>query len=129
MTRTVARPSVLRLNAADNVAIAMERLAPGAQVEVEQIAVIESIPSGHKLATRPIAQGEAVLKYGQVIGEATRPIGAGAHVHVHNLAVSDLRQAAQGLRISPRSERPRSFEGFRRPNGKVGVRNYVGVLT
>lgn len=47
------------------------------------------IPYGHKISTRAIATGEAVVKYGQRIGLAAGPIAAGEHVHSHNLSKED----------------------------------------
>ena len=129
MTTTTTRPPVLRLNAADNVLVAMQRLESGARIEPERLSICEPIPSGHKVAARGIGEGEPVLKYGQVIGVATQAIAAGAHVHTHNLAVSDLRQPVRSARSAPRREQARSFAGFRHSNGSVGVRNYIGVLT
>src|SRR6185437_4444652 len=87
------KPNVLRLHVADNVVIAMRRLAAGEPLAGEGVAAAEAIASGHKVAVRPIAAGETVRKYGQVIGAATLAIAPGAHVHSHNLAVSDLRGA------------------------------------
>src|SRR4051794_26105861 len=57
--------------------------------------LVENIPAGHKLALTGIAAGEAVIKYGQIIGFATSPISAGAHVHTHNLAVRDFARDYQ----------------------------------
>ena len=94
MTTETARPNALRLNAADNVIIAMRRIAGGEPIRGEGIVTVEPIASGHKIATRPIQAGETVRKYGQVIGAATADIAAGAHVHTHNLAVSTLREGA-----------------------------------
>ena len=121
MTRT------LRLHAEDDVAIAVDRLPAG---HVAEGVTTGAIPRGHKFALRPIAAGEPVRKYGQIIGEATAEIAPGAHVHTQNL----------GMAAGPRSYRfgeaqpltpaaPETFEGFRRDNGKVGTRNYLGVLT
>ncbi len=70
-----------------------------------------------------------MLKYGQVIGVATADIQPGAHVHTHNVAISELRRAAGAQRFTPRIEAARTFMGFRRANGRVGVRNYVAILT
>jgi altronate hydrolase len=126
---TSAEVSMVRLNLADNVVVASARVPRGAMVAGEGVRAAEAIASGHKMATAAIAAGEAVLKYGQVIGSATTDIAAGAHVHVHNLAVSDQRAAATVAPPTPRSEAPRQFMGFHRAGGKVGVRNYVGVLT
>lgn len=121
--------TVIRLNSEDNVVVAARRIAAGTAIASEGLAAAELIPSGHKVATRPIAIGEPVLKYGQVIGVATQAIAPGAHVHQHNLAVSRLR-ATPGAGPIPHAPRPaHTFQGFRRASGKVGVRNYVGVLT
>ena len=129
MALDTARPNALRLHAADNVVVAMRRVAAGEAVATEGVTALESVGNGHKLATRDIAAGEVVLKYGQVIGVATTDIAAGAHVHSHNLAVSGLRLAAGAAPSWSRQEPGRTFEGFRRAGGRVGVRNYVGVLT
>ncbi len=50
------------------------------------LGVALGIPYGHKVALRPIARGEPVIKYGVAIGRATCEIASGAHVHVHNCA-------------------------------------------
>ncbi len=119
---------VIRLHPADNVAVAVRRLPAGAAV-ANDVAAREPIPSGHKVAVAPIAAGEAVRRYGQVIGAATQPIPAGAHVHVHNLVMSQLRAEPELREGWRRNEPPRSFWGYRRQNGRAGVRNYIGVLT
>ncbi len=122
------RPNVLRLNPADNVVVAMRRLEAGETVDGEGVAARAPIPSGHKVAARAIHAGETIHKYGQVIGVATADVAPGAHVHTHNMAMSSLREAARAG-AAPRQEASRTFEGYRRANGKVGVRNYIGVLT
>ena len=99
---------VIRLHPADNVAIAVRRLPTGAAV-ANDVAAREPIPSGHKVAVAPIAAGEAVRRYGQVIGAATQPIRAGAHVHVHNLVMSQLRAELELREGRRRNEPPRSF--------------------
>lgn len=75
----------------DNVATALcdlkahQDVQPIGAVDLAAIALVASIPLCHKFALRAIAQGEEVIKYGEVIGKATWPIAAGDHVHVHNL--------------------------------------------
>jgi len=123
------RPNVLRLHPSDNVVIAMRKVAAGEALAGEGISASEAIGNGHKIATAPIAAGATVRKYGQVIGAATADIAPGAHVHSHNLAMSALREDAAGAQARPLDVAPRTFEGFRRANGKAGVRNYIGVLT
>ena len=76
---------------ADNVCTVLENVEPGAQVDVDAggekvaVRVAERIPFGHKFAIRNIQRDEPILKYGEVIGVATREIRRGEHVHVHNL--------------------------------------------
>lgn len=75
----------------DNVATAIsdiaadQAVAVGIEEENLTITVRQAIPLGHKLALRPIRSGEAILKYGTVIGRATQEIQRGEHVHVHNV--------------------------------------------
>ena len=92
----------------DNVATALEPLEPGRQLDVNGISLtaIEPIASGHKVALRRIAQGEAVIKYGSPIGLATTDIPTGAHVHTHNVASSRGR----GDLESPAPSQPRLAE-------------------
>jgi len=109
--------------------VATRRIAAGTRLAGEQLTTVDTIPSGHKIATAEIAVGEPVRKYGQVIGVATAPISKGAHVHVQNLAMSDQRApAGQPVRWSG-SQPQRTFQGYRRSDGRVGTRNYIGVLT
>jgi altronate dehydratase len=119
----------IRLHGADNVVIALADLAAGAAVEG---AVLHGpVPRGHKIAVAPIAIGTPVLRYGQIIGQATADIAAGAHVHSHNLGMGPhstdyaIGAEAQALPALP----PRTFMGFHRADGHVGTRNYLGILT
>ena len=119
----------IRLHPSDNVVVATARLAKGTTLPEESVAILDDVPFGHKVAIAAIPAGAAVCKYGQVIGIATEAIAPGRHVHTHNLAVSDLRSAAGKTAAWSRNEPQRCFMGYRRANGRVGVRNYVGVLT
>lgn len=125
-----ASAAVIRLHPSDDVAITPARIAAGAPVAgLEGVIAVDAIPQGHKIAVTAIAQGSAVRKYGQVIGVATADIAAGAHVHSHNLAMSDERAGIAPPAAAPRDEPPRSFMGYRRADGRVGTRNYIGILT
>ncbi len=143
---------ILVMHPADNVALAATDLAEGQVVESgeQRITLQEAIPAGHKLALRPIADCERVIKYGQPIGRATQAIPAGAHVHVHN--VESLRgrgDLGDGAELRPEGELSSlataaaelvtpaapslgapsgTFMGYRRRDGRVGVRNHVLVL-
>jgi altronate hydrolase len=118
------------LNPADDVGVAAARIPIGAPLPDHPGVVARAgIPQGHKIALREIKAGTPVRKYGQVIGVATEDIAPGDHVHVHNLAMSELRDLVQPVPWRPVEEPPRTFMGYARRNGQVGVRNYVGVLT
>jgi len=124
-------PLYIRLNAADDVVIACRELDPGTSLMKEGVVVRERIPAGHKVATRAIAPGDPVRRYSQVIGFATRPIEAGAHVHVHNLEVRDFaRDYAFGEAYCPTEpvREPATFQGIVRADGRVATRNYIGIL-
>lgn len=85
------RRNAIVIKRQDNVATAIQDIPAGesATVGVEDesvsIKVVHEISLGHKLALRPIGKGEEILKYGTVIGLATRDIETGEHVHVHNV--------------------------------------------
>src|SRR5271157_3787343 len=78
---------LLLLDEADNVLVATSRIRGAETIAVEGawIAMPSDLPIGHKLARRPIAAGEKIVKYGAPIGSATADIAVGAHVHVHNV--------------------------------------------
>src|SRR6266446_4006208 len=80
----------VHLSPDDNVAVAARALDGGVHITIagQTLRVAEPIKLGHKVALKPIAKGEAVLKYGQVIGFASRDIAAGSHVHVHNVSAA-----------------------------------------
>ena len=128
MTNT-DKNGVIRLHPSDNVVVAVAAMAPGTEVAQEKIAAKDAIPFGHKVATHAIKKGEPVRKYGQVIGVATQDIEPGRHVHVHNVAFSDLRSEAEAAPVFLRNEKPRTFMGYKRDNGRAATRNYIGVLT
>jgi altronate hydrolase len=121
----------LQLHAEDNVAVARMPIAAGERVAADGTAAREAVPAGHKVAVRAIQTGEPVTKYGQVIGFATAPIAPGEHVHTQNLTFAEFDRASDGSQAAlqrDRPEMPASFMGFRRTDGRVGTRNYLGVI-
>jgi len=113
----------------DNVAVAPQAIAAGTR---EGDLVFADIPAGHKAARRPIAAGEAVIKYGFPIGLATADIAPGEHVHVHNVRSGlgeDTELKYEASRTSPAApgEVP-TFLGYRRPDGRAATRNEIWII-
>jgi altronate hydrolase len=130
------------LHPQDDVAIARVPLSRGVVLRLPDdvagggrlVEVAQRVQAGHKLALHDIAQGRPVLRYGSIIGFATQPIQAGAHVHTHNLAVGELTQHYEyGMDIRPVDFVPpaerRTFMGYKRPDGKAGTRNYIAIIS
>lgn len=123
---------VIRIHAQDNVVIARRQLLGGTVLVAERVTVSGLVPPGHKVATCDIAVGQPVRRYDQIIGVATQPIAKGAHVHTHNLAFSDFaREHAPGAGAQPTAyvDKPATFDGIVRADGRVATRNYIGILT
>ncbi len=122
--------NIILLSPADNVAVANGRIEIGTALPGGATAT-QVIEPGHKVAIRPIATGEAVVKYAQAIGRATQDIAPGEHVHSHNLVFEAGR-----LPVVPPSEaehateadRKRTFMGYRRADGRAGTRNFIGII-
>jgi altronate hydrolase len=131
---TVLSPSLIILATGDDVAVTRSTVAEGESLCVNGINLVakESIPSGHKVAIRAVPSGGVVHKYGQVIGQATQDIRQGEHVHVHNLEmpVGGAFHESSHLYV-PTSlvNKPMTFEGFLRDDGRVGTRNFIGVIS
>ena len=124
----------IRLHPDDEVVVARVEMLPGTPAADEGVTAQDRIPAGHKLAVRQLQRGQPVHKFGQVIGVAAEDIAPGAHVHVHNLEMGDSGQRhAAGSNPAPVEPLPvaerATFEGFVRANGRVGTRNYIGILT
>lgn len=122
----------IRLDPSDNVVTTTSALDAG--VSLEAVHTTGLVPRTHKVATQAIAQAEAIRKYAQVIGYASTDIQPGDHVHTHNVEFRNVDadyEFATDLRpVSFVHEAERdSFMGFRREGGKVGTRNYIGILT
>ncbi|MFO7323711.1 MAG: altronate dehydratase family protein [Chloroflexota bacterium] len=127
----------IRLHPVDEVAIAKTPLQAGTVLESsssDAVTIRQFIPAGHKIALRALAAGEPVRRYGQVIGFTTAAIAPGEHIHSHNLGVADFeRDYAFGVDVTPvavvaESER-RTFNGYLRPDGRVGTRNMIAVIS
>jgi len=129
-----AENSAIHLNPRDNVAVARVPLAPGMDLKIDGVSIkaLAPVPAGHKLAVAAIRPRETVLRYGQVIGRAKRPIEPGNHIHTQNLAYEELELTYE----FPSGEIPYpaapakvpTFMGYLREDGRVGTRNYIAVV-
>ncbi len=118
----------LRAHPQDTVATALSDLAPGSRVA--DVLAAEPITAGHKVALTAHAPGSPVIKLGHPIGRASAAIPAGAHVHTHNLAFEGrASRETIGTRLVQPVRLDASFDGYVRTDGRVGTRNYLGVLT
>lgn len=129
--QTLNATAVVRLHPGDNVVIAPRALPKGEPVE-DGLTAREPIPAGHKVATAAIRRGEVVRKYGQIIGQATRDIAPGDHVHVQNLGMGSHKQDyafGADMMPLPAASETAGFMGYHRSSGQIGTRNYIGILT
>lgn len=125
---------IVKINQNDNVAVALRPLNEGETLDVagEKVTLVQDIPQGHKFALRAIAQGEEVVKYGFRIGYAKEAIEKGAWVHVHNVktALGDVlsyEYKPEGSKdVEPSGHV--YFDGYRRADGKVGIRNEIWIV-
>ncbi|MFP3550311.1 altronate dehydratase family protein [Paraburkholderia sp. SIMBA_049] len=123
----------IKLHDIDDVLIARGALTAGTILaDFDNLVASADIPAAHKIACRDVAQGAPVRRYGQIIGFATQPIRAGDHVHVHNVSMGDFaRDYAFGedMKQVDAATVPLTFNGFRRADGRVATRNYIGVVS
>ena len=125
------RKPTLRLSPLDDVVIATRPLSAGTQIADEGVACVDAIPPGHKVSVKAIATGSAVRRYGQIIGFATKDIEPGSHVHTHNLTFEMFERDYAFGQDLPKPPEPKraSFMGYKRADGRVATRNYIGVLS
>jgi len=134
MTKPAAKTLVLHGD--DNVAVALANLEVG--TAPLGAALGKRVPKGHKFTIKPVNLGEAIIKFGQIIGFATKDMPAGEWVHEHNCGMGGADGSlhhdyaySEGVvqpDFVPVDQRA-TFQGYRRANGKVGTRNYLGILT
>ncbi len=128
-----AENSALLLHPEDNVAVARVPLSPGRELRIggRRVVTLDPIPPGHKIALIAVAAGEAIRRYGQVMGRATRPIEPGRHVHTHNVGFEEIAfdyEFPAGEIPLPVPAATPTFLGYARPDGRAGTRNYIAVV-
>lgn len=124
----------IKINERDNVAVALEDLSAGSIIDESgiQLKLSDDIIRGHKFAIEDIQQGENIIKYGFPIGHSEKSIIKGMHVHSHNVKTNlagsveySFNQLLNEL-TSPRSSI--TFNGYRRENGDIGIRNELWII-
>lgn len=126
--------SVLVMADGDDVAVALRDLQAGESLPVGDgvLLVTTLVPSGHKVALTDLEVGATVHKYGQSIGVATAPIRRGEQVHSHNIGMDLAARTHEFGTVHTELPVPaerRTFNGFRRADGRAGTRNYIAILT
>ena len=126
---------LIRINPLDNVAVALVDLTAGESCIIDQdlmVAISENISRGHKFAITEIKAHENIIKYGSPIGHALSTIKSGAWVHNHNVKtnlsdVNDYSYQPQ-FNIAPAKIEARTFAGYGRADGRVGIRNELWII-
>jgi altronate hydrolase len=126
------RTGTLRLHQNDNLVVTVKPFPKGAQPLGDGLPLEKPVPLGHKIAAEDIAEGAAIIKFGQIIGYATVPIARGGHIHTHNCTFGahdqtyDIGADFVAVEMVPEAER-RSFMGYRRADGGAGTRNFIAL--
>ncbi|MBR4668063.1 MAG: altronate dehydratase [Butyrivibrio sp.] len=130
----------LQIHPDDNVVVCLEQMAKGDKISLSdgrEIEALEEIPAGHKIAIKPVINGDNIIKYGYAIGHATEDIAVGRWVHTHDIKTNlegileykyEPDKADIDKKISQMGTKKGTFKGFVRKNGKVGIRNEVWIL-
>ena len=123
------------LNPRDSVGVALQDLSAGTPIVLDDgtsFTLQEDIKRGHKFALKNIATDENVIKYGFTIGHATQPINQGAWLHTHNVKTNlsgELTYTYNPVKFENKvAKDSRTFMGYKRPNGKVGIRNDLYII-
>jgi len=126
----------LKINPADNVFVAIQPLSAGTKINVEgeEVTLITDVPAGHKCALKDFAEGENVIKYGFPIGHARHAVKKGSYMDHEDIKTnlegtldySDIKM--KGLKQVQPSGEQMTFQGFKRADGQVGIRNEVWVI-
>ncbi|WP_431800487.1 UxaA family hydrolase [Halobacillus andaensis] len=125
---------ILKINEQDNVAVALKDLPRGkkVQVEDEEIELTSDVPRGHKIALKPMNKGMDILKYGFPIGHLEKPVQPGDWVHTDNTKTN--LEGVQDYQYQPKfADNPftnenLTFKGFKRRDGRVGIRNELWIV-
>lgn len=126
-------PDFIKIHPLDSVAVALHPIAKGTDCNIEEqtFTALSDIPQGHKIAINEHKIGNDVVKYGFPIGHATAEISIGEWVHTHNMATNlsgEVEYSYSPKITALEYVKPKAFIGYRRENGKVGVRNEIWII-
>ena len=129
----MARAKVVHISPEDNVVVAIAPIAKGDEIKVDDIDLVaaEDIPQGHKVAVAPIAAEGQVIKYGVSIGHTTEDVKPGQWVHTHDMKTNlsgEVEYTYEPAVPEKKTMPVETFEGFVRPDGKVGTRNEIWII-
>lgn len=119
----------LRINKKDNVAIAIENIEKG--YSENGLTALSDIPFGHKILLNNLKSGENIIKYGHSIGHVTMDLCKGSYIHSHNLKTnlsSIIDYSFNGDNDYSPKNSGLTFNGYKRKNGKVAVRNEIWII-
>lgn len=128
-------PLYIKIHQTDNVAIVVnEGGMPKGTIFSSGLELKEAVPQGHKVALCDLAQGEAIIRYGEVIGYAVQPIKTGTWID-ESLVQLPTPPKLDELTLANKVPKPLSplegytFEGYRNANGTVGTKNLLGIMS
>ncbi len=122
-------PDFIHIHPSDNVAVALRPIPAG--TVFEGVTATMDIPQGHKMALKALAENDQIMKYGFSIGHATAAVAAGDWVHTHNMVTNlegemEYTYCPNITPVTPTESA--TFMGFRRRDGKVGIRNEIWII-
>ena len=125
-------PKAIKINQSDNTAVALSDIKTGD--DVFGVKAVGEVPTAHKIALNQIKTGESIIKYGHPIGSATTEIKPGEHVHTHNVKTNlrgtlSYTYTPATVPKTPPSADKKSFMGYKRANGEVGIRNEIWIIS
>lgn len=124
----------IQLHDHDNVIVALKDLPKGQSLIMNEQTIVlkDEIKRGHKIAIKDFSVNEHVIKYGYPIGHAIKTISVGEHIHTHNIKTNldgiQGYQFHQKLNRNPYKNKNLTFNGYKRKNGNVGIRNELWIV-
>lgn len=136
MSQDINDSAFLLLHPSDNLVVAKRTVEQGETIfpanGKPELTLAEQVDMGHKIAREPIPDGGPIRKFGQLIGFATEEIKPGAWIHSHNLSAGQLEldyAFSSDIPAPPEPITGRTFQGYRRADGRMGTRNYIGIVS